>query len=355
MKVLAFLIRTNVRKSVVIALLSALSGLGSAGLIATVTTALQHGGSALVRPSYLIALAFVAALAAKIGANLASNLMMGRFAQQSILDLCTGLCRKVIQAPLREIEVMGSATILTCLTEDVNVLTNSVQAIPLVLTNAVVLLGCAVYLAWMSWIAVVLLTLMMVIAGVCYRLLMRSAYPPIQRARLGKEKLFRHFRSLTDGIKELKIHRDRNEMFFREDIEAAAEHFRNENVVAMIRYARADAWSQMMFGLLLATLLFALPTTSWMTPDAITKYVFVTIYVMSPAWNLIRALPTFASGQVSLERMEELGLALDNVAPRVSGSIDLRDARRAATVTRSTPPLVEFRNVVFSYSGRNAF
>jgi putative ATP-binding cassette transporter len=188
------------------------------------------------------------------------------------------------------------------------------------------------------------------VAAFCYRIFMTKAYPAVRSARLGKEMLFRHFRSLTDGIKELKVHRQRREAFFREELVSAAEYYRRQNVIAMNRYAVADGWSQMMFGILLATLLFMLPAISRVTQQELVKFVFVAIYVMSPAWNLIRSLPTFASGRASLDRMQELGFTLEGLSRTAAGDDDSVGKVHPSLTARSKPPLIEFRNVMFSYA-----
>ena len=341
MKVLSFLIRCNIRKSLIVAVLSVISGLGSAGLIAVVNSTLQVGHNGAHWEAWL-AVAFIVTLVGKIAGGVISNLLLGKLAQESILKLCTQLCRKIAGTPLRELEKMGSSRVLTCLTEDVNVLSGATQAVSLILINSVVLAGCGAYLASMAWSAVFVLALVMGTAAFCYRILVHRASHAVRSARLGKETLFRHFRSLTDGIKELKIHRGRREAFFQEELDAAAEYYRGQNVIALNQYALADAWSQIMFGILLATLLFLLPVASRISREDLVKYVLVAIYVMSPAWNLIRALPTFAAGEASLNRMRELGLMLDNLGPSVI-------APTAPEPTAPEPPTIEFRDVTFSY------
>ena len=72
MKVLSFLIRCNIRKSLIIAVLSVISGLGSAGLIAVVNSTLQPGHSGTHWEAWL-AVAFIVTLVAKIAGGVISN------------------------------------------------------------------------------------------------------------------------------------------------------------------------------------------------------------------------------------------------------------------------------------------
>ena len=346
MKLLSFLFRSDMKTAVIAAATSALSGIGSAGLIMAVSSALNLG--ALHHSKAIIGLAVAAALVAKVGGSMASSLLLGRLAQKSILNLCMGLCRRIAVTPLRQLEQIGTPRILTCLTEDVSVLSGAIQALPLLLINTVVLAGCTAYLAWLSLPAVVVLTILMGIAALCYGTIVKKAYPAIRNARLGKEALFQHFRTLTEGIKELKINRERREAFLREDLDTSAEYYRRQSLAALNRQALADGWSQMMFGVLLISLLFVLPETSRITQEQLIKFVLVAIYVMSPAWNLVRALPALATGKASLERMGELGFALDRPGTALSNSSSVNTSNWRPDDHRS-PPLVELRGIAFSY------
>jgi putative ATP-binding cassette transporter len=344
MRLVVFLLRSNGGKTSVVASLGLLSGIASAGLIAVVNAALHVSNSRFGSRS-MMALVFFALMLVKIGGSVGSSLLLGRLSQEYVLDLCTTLCRRVIATPFRDLEEIGSSRILTCLTEDVAVLSASIQAIPPLLINLAVLGGCAVYLAWLSWASALLLLVLVAAIAFCYKLLAARAYEAILRSRKGRDKLTQHFRALTDGIKELQIHRGRREAFFREDVDAAAEYLRRENTTAMDRYALADGWGQAMFLLVLGTLLFVLPALNRITPEALTAYVLAAIYVMSPTWSIIGAVPGFNRGKASLQSLEELGIALKNSAGSFQNAVPPLELPR-------TPPLVELRKVVFKYSGK---
>ncbi len=351
MKVISFLLHRNGRKTFAVAGLGLLSGIANAGLIATVNSAL-HAGSAGHLPRSTLALIFAALMLAKVGGSLASGLLLGRVSQESILNLCMDLCRKVVATPFRALEEIGPARVLTCLTEDISVLSQAIQAIPPLLINLAVMGGCAIYLAWVSWAAGLLLLLLVAAVGFGYKLLVMRAHTDFQRARQGREILSQHFRSLTEGIKELKIHRGRREAFFREDLDATAEYLRRQNTVALNRYALADGWGQAMFCLVLAALLFVLPALNRITPDALTAYVVAALYVMAPVWGIIGAMPGFSRGEASLKRLEELGLALRERTGPEPPAGDSADASLAPSEIHHAPPLVEFRNVGFAYTGK---
>ena len=61
------------------------------------------------------------------------------------------LSRKVLATPLRQLEAIGIARILSTLTDDVVDIGRTIDNVPAVAMNVAVLGGCAVYLGWLSW------------------------------------------------------------------------------------------------------------------------------------------------------------------------------------------------------------
>src|SRR6185436_1547698 len=89
-----------------------------------------------------------------------------------------------------------------------------------------------------------------------YRWMIRGAFRSLIQAREEENKLFGHFRALTEGIKELKLHRDRRGDFFSRDIQETTAGYQQHNVSAENRFALAQHWSHLLFYLLIGAVLF---------------------------------------------------------------------------------------------------
>ncbi len=346
MKLAWFLFQNNRRKTALIMAMAVISGVASTGVIAFVNKAVYAATGG--RPA-LAALGplFLGIVAIKVISAIASGLLLGHLLQDIVLKMCDSLCRKVAGTPFRKLEQIGAARITACLTDDVAVLSAALQAIPGLVVNLAVLAGCALYLAWISRVAALALVILVVAVAITYKLLVAKAIVAIVRAREGRDTLFKHFRTLVEGIKELKLHRRRSEAFFSEDIHAAADYLRLQNVEAMNRYAFADAWSQSMFYALIGVVLFVLPLFQHVDARMLTAYIFVALYVMNPVWGIIGSIPTFNRGQASLEKLRELGVELEDFGagaePQSGGAVTF------AAQEIAVPPLVDFKNVVFRY------
>jgi len=59
-----------------------------------------------------------------------------------------------------------------------------------------------------------------------------NGFTRLRLAREEADKLFAHFRALTEGVKELKLHRSRRGKFLSGCIQAATENFSRHNVAA---------------------------------------------------------------------------------------------------------------------------
>lgn len=297
---------------------SALSGALGAALIAIIHRALTGSAAGTLT----IALAFLAAVLAKAATQYAAQVLLVRFAQGVILNLCRNLCERVLVAPLERLEALGASRVLATLNDDVAVLSAAVQSLPSLATNLAVLVGCSLYLAWLSWPVFLLCILMVIIGAIGFRLLLKHAHIAIQAARDGRDRLFGNFRTLIEGIKELKLHRARREDFVRREIDETTELLRQRNIAAISQYMVADVWSQILFFALIGMLLFGAPTLTTMPAATLTGFVFATLYMMAPVWSVIGAVPTFMRGRVSLDKIRELGTTLETIAREPRGQAD---------------------------------
>ena len=341
LRLFGFLLRNARGTVIVMTLAGALSGLCSAGVIALITRALSHHDE----PLTVLALGFAALAAGKIVSTAAAQLLLVRFSQGAILDLSLNLCEKIVAAPLRQIEKRGLARVHAALTDDVSSVTWAIQCIPQLAMNVAVLLGCAAYLLWLSWPMFLFTAIVCGIGALTYQVLHRSAFKRIHAAREARSRLFEHFRTLTSGLKELMMHRQRREAFIHQELRAAADECRRSNLSAATHYTLADGWMQGVFYALIGLLLFAPAFIGHPSQAAITGYAFAMLYATTPLWAAIGALPAVTRGQVALQQIEELGLFI------ASGA---QDETPLPSSPHAAEPLVEMQKVVFHYDDAGA-
>jgi putative ATP-binding cassette transporter len=306
MNLLKFFLRTC-RGMIVFTTLTALvSGACNAALIALINVALNHPRTST---KWLVG-GFIALALGKLLTNFMSNALLARYAQGAISDLRRNLVRKVLAVPLRELEKIGSAGILVALTDDVFNITQALLAIPTLIGNLAMLLGGAAYLGWLSWKVLMGMTVLILLGAISYRWLMKSAYGFLNLAREEQDKLYDQFRVLTDGIKELKLHRERRTVFFSKNVRNATEAFQKYNVAAEYRFALAQNWNYMLFYILVGLILFLLPIKQSISMVTLTGYVLTILYLMGPLAGVMNSFPFFGRASVALEKVEKLGITL---------------------------------------------
>jgi len=283
-----------------------LSGACNAGLIALVNTALTRLGPTTTG----LICAFIALGLGKVVSNLVSQIVLVSFSQGAIAELRRDLIRKILGVPLRDLEEIGTPRVLVALTDDVFNITQALLAIPLVCVNLAILLGGAAYLGWLSWQILLAVCGMILFGAIGYRVVIASAFHYVNLARDEEDKLFRSFRALTEGIKELKLHRSRRGAFFSQNIQTTTERYQRHNVAAETRFITAQNWSHLLYFALIGLILFLVPAITTISKQTLTGYVLATLYLMGPLAGVMTSFSLFSRAEVALRKVESLGVSL---------------------------------------------
>jgi putative pyoverdin transport system ATP-binding/permease protein len=337
-RLVRFLLRGPKRTLLVLLATGLLSGVCSAGLLAVVNVLVHQTGGV----PRALALLFAALAVAKIAAHGVSQLSLVYLVQDAVLDLGLKLCAQVTRTSLRTLEKKGPSHILAVLTDDVATVAWALQCVPGLTINGAVLVGGAVYLAWLSWTIFLGVVGLMLVGALTYKALHDRAFRLIYAARESRASLFRHFRSLTEGIKELLMHRGRREAFLSEDLTHTALSLRHLNLVATKQYMIADAWTQLLFYGLIGAILLVFADLLKLPGESLTGYVFTILYLMNPLWAVIGTVPTLIRGQVALEKIEGLSLGFDSLE-------EDREADMGFLPQTLQTASLELEGVVFSY------
>jgi putative pyoverdin transport system ATP-binding/permease protein len=308
MKLFTFLLRRS-RGLLILAVLAGLaSGACGTGLLAVINAALAG-----TLPRATLLWSFVGLCLLVPLTRVSSEVLLNRVGQDTVLDLRMRLSGALLKVPLSHLEELGRARVLTALTDDVPTITNAVSSIPVLCINLATALGGFAYLGWLSW-KVLGLVLIFLVAGIAtYQVPMLRAVRYMYQTRKINDELYRHFSTLTDGAKELKLHRDRRDAFLRDEMEATARRFRNANVRGLQIFSVAASWGQVLLFVVLGLLLFAF---HGIDARVLTGYSLTLLYLVTPLQTLLNAAPTFGRARVALGHVEALGVELEASAGR---------------------------------------
>ena len=306
-------------------LIGAASGAASAGLVALITETLQ---SSHLSSTTLITL-FTTLCAVILLTRLASQMLLCGLTVNSISRLRLGLCRRILESPLRHLEEIGEYRILASLTNDVAVISQAMNGVPTLATNVVILLCGAVYLGLLSMSLMIGAAFFCVLSMTAYWYSSQWASRYIDVAREAQDVLFKHVRELMEGIKELKTHHARREAFFDHVVEAEGV-FRQRQFVGDSLYDAAVVCGRLMFLVAIGLLLFAWPRIAGVNPEVLSAYTLTIFYLISPLEQIMGWLPMMAWASTSVSAIERLGLMLDEQEAETTA----RNARRRLGTNR---------------------
>jgi putative ATP-binding cassette transporter len=185
-----------------------------------------------------------------------SQLVLMDLTQQLVCRMRIELSRKVLSTSYRKLENMGKARLLVILTADIASFTNAAQLIPSVFGGIVVIAVCLGYVALISWQVFICLVLAIALGVTTYHLLAQRPRSAMRKVRDQLDVVYRHFRSLLEGTRELQLNASHAKYFVNHVISPSARRFQAAIIKAMTGYALVLNFGNMLFFLIIGSLVF---------------------------------------------------------------------------------------------------
>lgn len=243
-----------------------------------------------------------------------SAFVLLRMSQRAVFDLRLELCRRMLAAPLRRLEELGPHRLLAALTQDIGSMATALADLPLLCMQSAIVAGSLVYLGWLSWQVLLLVLAFLAVGVVSYRLPMRWGSARQRLAREEGDALFMHFRGVTEGAKELKLHQPRRRAFLAQ-LEGSAETFRRLNVSARSIFIGSASWGQALFFVAIGLIILVVPGVVRAEREVVTGFALVLLYIMNPLQGILDTLPQLSQANVAVAKVTQLGLSLTEDVP----------------------------------------
>lgn len=256
----------------------------------------------------------------------ASSYLMGGLAQRMVTDLRRELGLKILAAPLARLEELGMPRLFAVLTDDVGAIGAALRTLPLLFVQGAIVVGCLLYLGWLSLPAFAVVLVLLAVGIATYRVPVGRGERYQAQTRELVDRLWSDLEGLTLGVKELKLHVARREALIGE-LDATGARIGRTTVASGTLFAAAAGWGQMVIFALVGTIAFVLPMGGVGLPT-LTGYALVLLYLMSPLEVILDALPALTRARVGFQKVEVLGLTLSGAAapaaPRAAPAGDWR-------------------------------
>ncbi|PSB16348.1 ABC transporter ATP-binding protein [filamentous cyanobacterium CCP1] len=307
MRLISFLARSSWQMLMIAILLGFLSGGSSAGLIAYVGRLMEQS---MTQRSIGVIIIFLGLAAIALITNILSQMLLIRLAQQAIFRLRMTLSQQILAAELRHLEQVGNARLLATLTEDIQAIAEAVRLLPFICIDFATIAGCLFYIVWLSWDMALLVCGLAALSVTVYQWILKYAKRELALARDEQDNLFQHFNAITDGVKELKLHYRRRQVFLREELQSSAANYRHHSIKGLDLFAIIVNFGNFVLFFTLGLVLFVLPRLFTISFEIISTYLLLFTYMILPMQQLVGRLPVLIRAGVSLEKVESLNLSL---------------------------------------------
>ena len=307
MQLLKFLIQHSKVMVFTAILVGILNGAASTGLLSMISHALNINEAE--RNSLILYFGLLVVASAVF--RIISEIIFIRLGQESVYKLRLRLSKQILDLPLAKIEELGAARLTVALTEDIFSITNAATLIPILFINFSLVIGCMIYLIWLSPVVFLMVFAFIVIGIVSYQIPVFLATKQFVAARETEDRMFDYFRSLIEGIKELKMQKSKSVFFLDQMLEKTARDFSDINIKGMSIYSFAATFGQLLVFIVVGFIIFFLPQISSSYSSLILiSYTLVILYIMTPLQIILNTVPNLSRAGVAVGKLESIGLTM---------------------------------------------
>ncbi len=251
------------------------------------------------------------------------------------------IVNKIRHSELLFIEHLGGyGEIYTKLTQDSNVISQSIVMGVFSIQLMMVLIFSLLYIAWLSpfsfFVCIIVLG-----SGVLWRMTAnKTAIQALKTANTKEALFFNMLNHILAGFKEIKINRRKSDDVFRQ-AETVSEETEQLKVTADIKFIDSLIAVRVSFFILLPILVFVLPVYSIVPADIILKIAVAALFIIAPVNLITTTEPMLARTNIALNNLYNLEAKLDNAVNLQSDSFIAAPPDEFQTIT--------FSEVTFNY------
>jgi putative pyoverdin transport system ATP-binding/permease protein len=261
---------------------------------------------------------FVVAIVAFLLSRRFVMIHTGELAERIVAKTRIRIIDKIRQSNLLLYERVGKSHIYSALQESTITLSTSAGQIATGFSSAIMLFFTISYVGYLSVPAFVL-TLIAISAGILLYIRGSKALSQESQKFTAKEREFlRCLDHLLDGFKEVKMHEPRSQDLYKNHlvrVVAEAEEVKNRTTR---HFVQIGLFGQTFFYVLLATVIFILPSYDPKEAANIVTIAALVLFIMGPLGDVVGGFPFIFRSNAAVANIQSLEAALDAAAGRVS-------------------------------------
>jgi putative pyoverdin transport system ATP-binding/permease protein len=306
MQLLKLLLKTSGSQVWLAAITGLLSGLSTAGLIALINLSI----SAPDIPKQTLISGFIGLSLVLLVSMAVSQALLGRLVQATTLKLRMDLSQRILGCSLRHLEELGGSKLLATLTEDVETISMASFFMANLVVAITMLFSCLLYLGYLSLTVFVLVVVFLAAGITSHQLIVGRGKDSLKQARDEQDQLFKHFRTIVLGTKELQLHAARRNAFLTEDLQRSVDRSRKYQVKATDIFAIGGSWGVLLLFMTIGLVVFVLPLWGTLSISVLSGYALILSFMFTPIRMILNNLPELNRADIALAKITDLGLSL---------------------------------------------
>ena len=323
-------------------LASAGAGLSVSALLALINETLHNPDTISGFSVMLYAVLISLVVTLKVG----SSILLTQLSQESMALLRMRLSQEILKSPLINLEKYGPHKLLATLSTDITSISAGIMRLPMLFTHSAILFGCLSYLLWLSWWMFGLALIIMILGSQAYRIPQKKGMTYFKRVRKSEDELYKGFRAICEGTKELKMHKARRFDFLDNTLKHVIENLSKHRVLATKYYSVANSFGILLFFIVIGFVVLAVPVWTEIETATLVGYVIVLLFMQGPLEGIMNAIPELVKTSVSLEKIQTLGFELN---PKVTNKVAKTESTPVSEQDLNYCSEIKLHNVTHRY------
>ncbi|WP_375273975.1 cyclic peptide export ABC transporter [Methylorubrum thiocyanatum] len=308
--------------------LGSVGGLATAAALAKINEAFYGEGA--LADGVLLAFAGFATLSVlgTFAASLGNAYAGGRIQAALSRDLTD----KILTAPIERIERIGKHKLLTSLQSDVGTIFTAIAFLSPIVVAAGTLIGCGAYMILLSPALSAVTAAVLILESLGENVLRRTMLRTFEDVRKNREATQKHYLTLTEAAKELRIGRERRLHLRDVALRGCIEQARRLTTRIAVFQQSMSMLSQSTNFLLFAGLI-AYKILAGISGAELSGFVLVLLYIQGPIAQLIHFVPMMSEARVAYRRIAEFADEGAEAEPNLLAARAPETARRLRDIT----------------------
>jgi cyclic peptide transporter len=281
-----------------IIILSIMSGLANMVLILILINAIGSD----MKIMYLI-FYFILALVFYISSRKIVQTKFINISMSIVYELRMKLINKIFLSSYQKFEKINNGRVYTTLNQDTATISNSVNILISLISNLITIVGVFIYLGTISFIATMLILVVITCVGVLYFIVSRKTKILFEQSRDAANVFSSLIDGLLYGFKELSLSGLKKGQY-TQVVEASCSELRKKSSLAQVKFVNAFLVGETLLIIVLGTISFIIPFIFPEIPNyKLLGFIMIVLYMIGPINGVLSSIPSIMQIKVSWKRI----------------------------------------------------